>query len=129
LYERRYLFALLVAAITLVTGYAITTQEDWLAAVLGIGLIPIMTAPLSYYFSVLLVFGFVGWRRPFVGVALCGLAALTRAIPFVVSGMDVRSAAVSVPIVAFVVLAAAVLARWPRERSEDAAPAPLLETT
>jgi hypothetical protein len=129
LHERRYLLALLVAAMTLLTGYAIRTQADWPAAVLGIGLIPIMTAPLSYYFSVLLVFGFLGWRRPFVGAALCGLAALSRAIPFVVSGMDVRSAALSVQIVAFVVLATAVLARWPRERSEDAAPGRLLQAT
>jgi hypothetical protein len=43
--------------------------------------------------------------------------------------MDVRSAALSVQIVAFVVLATAVLARWPRERSEDAAPGRLLQAT
>ena len=55
-------------------------QPEWVAAVLGVGLVPVATELTSYYYAMLLVFAFLWPRRPEIGVALCTLSAVTLGI-------------------------------------------------
>jgi hypothetical protein len=49
------------------------------AAVLGIGLIPMAFELTNYYYTILLGYGLLFVRRAVVGAALCGVAALSWA--------------------------------------------------
>jgi hypothetical protein len=69
------LFAAFVALLTL----AVRDQPDWVAAVLGIGLIPTAFELTNYYYAILLGYGLLIARREIVGAALCGVAALSWA--------------------------------------------------
>jgi hypothetical protein len=73
---RRWLFAALVLLYALLVGRAASTHPDWVAAVLGVTLIPVATELTGYYWSALLVLAFLMEPRPVMGTALCGLAAL-----------------------------------------------------
>jgi hypothetical protein len=73
---RRLLFVALVAGYLALLAWAVREREDWEAAVLGIGMIPIAVELTGYYYAVLLGFAFLGTRTPIIGAALCGLAAL-----------------------------------------------------
>jgi len=51
-------------------------EEDWAAAVLGLGLVPIALELTCYYWAVLVAYALLWERHPWVGAALCGLSAL-----------------------------------------------------
>jgi hypothetical protein len=112
----------LTVAMTLIVLAALRGQPPWVAAVLGIGLTPIVTAVSSYYYSFLLLFGLLGWRRPAIGSALCVLAAATHAVPYALEHFDERFTATSVLILAFVVFASLVLVRRPSPLPETGVP-------
>ncbi len=103
--ERRLVLLAAVIALIALLALAVRRQPDWVAAVLGVGLIPVLGDVSCYYYSVLLAFGFIAMAHPPVGIALVGLAALTwwiQAFPWL---NDTRYAAVSAAVLAFVALA------------------------
>jgi len=111
--ERRLIHVGLAVMLSLVVLAAIRHQPEWVVAVVGLGLTPILTSISSYYYSFLLVFGLVGWWRPAIGIALCLLAVLTQAVPLLFSYFDDRYTATSVLILAFIGFASVALARRP----------------
>jgi len=78
--ERTVLYWTLLAAFAAVLVFALRGQPDWVAAVLGIGLIPLAFELTNYYYAILLGYGLLSDRREVVGAALCGVAALSWAI-------------------------------------------------
>ncbi len=81
--------------------------EDWVVAVLGIGLIPIATELTSYYLCVLLGFAALTCRRQFLGALLVGLSALSWGIVEVWHWYDEVFTWTSLAVVAFVLYATA----------------------
>jgi hypothetical protein len=61
-------------------AFAVRDQPDWVAGVLGIGLIPIAFELTNYYYAILLGYGLLCVRWKLAGAALCGVAALSWAI-------------------------------------------------
>ncbi|HSE96303.1 MAG TPA: hypothetical protein VLD61_10440, partial [Methylomirabilota bacterium] len=55
--ERRWLFAGLVAAFAVALALAVRREPDWVAAVLAVGLIPVLAELTCYYYSILLTYG------------------------------------------------------------------------
>lgn len=101
--ERRVIFAGLVTAFVVLLAWAVRNQTDWAAAILGIGLIPVATELTSYYYAVLLAFGFL-WPKPAsVGIGLCLLAAVTCLIPQLTGWHDEIHTAISGAVVVFVI--------------------------
>jgi hypothetical protein len=86
--KRSPLFVLLVVAFLVVVAGAVRREELWVAATLGVGLIPIATEITCYYYSFLLAFGFLWSRRPSIGVALCGFAWVSYVIPELLDWYD-----------------------------------------
>jgi hypothetical protein len=118
--ERRYLFAAFVLGFLALLARAVRNQDDWVAAVLGVGLIPVATEVACYYYSVLLVYGLLGARREGLGAALCALAAATGLIGKFVWSSDVRFALISAATVAFVCVATASVAVRPMTQARTA---------
>jgi hypothetical protein len=112
---RRPLFYALAAAYLALLAWAVRGQPDWAAAVLGLGALPILLEPTCYYTSVLAAFGLLWTRRESVGVALCGLSALSWLVAARFTEWDDVFVASSVPVVAFVVFATLAMGRAPRE--------------
>ncbi len=76
--KRRILQGLLVAAFLILLVRTVAREEDWVALVLGLGLIPIVTAPASYYYAVFAGYGLLWVRsREPIGAMLCGLSLAT----------------------------------------------------
>ncbi len=89
-------------------------QEDWAAGVLGLGALPILLEPASYYTSILLVFGLLWTRRESVGAALCALSAVLWAIAATWYEWDDIFTWSSVAVVLFVTFATTLMRRAPR---------------
>jgi len=75
--ERRWIWMLATAAFVALVARAVAREEHWVAAVLGVALIPVASKIPNYYYSMLLVFVFLMPRRSWIGFSLCGLAALS----------------------------------------------------
>jgi hypothetical protein len=116
--ERRYLFAALVFGFVILLALAVRNQEDWVAAVLGVAMIPVATDMACYYYSALLVYGLLGARREGLGAALCALAAVSGLIGKFVWSDDVRYFLISVAVLGFVCAATASVAIWPMTRRQ-----------
>ena len=108
--QRRWLFWSLVIGFTALLAYAVREREDWVAAVLGIGLIPVVGEPGGYYLSALLGFGFLTQRSEGYGAVLCGFAALTLSVTKIWDWPDDIFLALSIQVLAFVVVVTAYLA-------------------
>jgi hypothetical protein len=78
--ERAALYWVLLASFVVLLTLAVRDQPDWVAAVLGIGLIPVAFELTNYYYTILLGYGLLYVRREIVGAALCGASALSWAI-------------------------------------------------
>lgn len=81
-----------------------------MAAVLGVGLIPVAGELPSYYYSVLLAFGLLAGRCDLVGAGLRALAAITSAVPWLLWWNDERYLVISAATVAFVIASTAHVA-------------------
>ncbi len=57
--RRRPLFWLLTLGFVVLLWRTVKDEPDWAALALGIGLIPIVSFPACYYFSILLGFGHI----------------------------------------------------------------------
>jgi len=117
--ERRYLFLALLAAFTLLLARAARNHEDWVAATLGVGMIPIAADLTCYYYSILLAFGFLWGKREAIGSALCALAAVTGFLSTALGWSDEKFTAMSVAVIAFVAFATVSLAKGPSARSPE----------
>lgn len=74
---RKPLFLLIgVAYLALLTA-ALRRQPDWIAGLLGIGMVPVLLELGSYYFGVFLAFACLSRRHEEVGVALMLLSAVS----------------------------------------------------
>jgi len=78
--ERVAVYWTLLAAFVVALALAVRGQPDWVAAVLGIGLIPMAFELTNYYYAILLGYGLLFLRKEVIGAALCGVAALSWAI-------------------------------------------------
>lgn len=77
---RRPLYVGLVAGFLGALAWALRDREDWVAAILGVALIPVATELTGYYLAVMLALGLLSVRWESVGVALCATAALSWAV-------------------------------------------------
>ena len=82
-----------------------------MAAVLGLGALPVLLEPACYYTSVLLAFGLLWTRRESVGVALCALSAVVWAIAAAWHEWDNIFTWSSVAVALFVTFATSVMRR------------------
>ena len=115
---RRPLYVLLVLGYLALLARAVRDADDWVAAVLGIGLIPIATELTSYYFCILLGFAALANRREVLGALLVGLSALSWGVVDVWHWYDEVFAWTSVAVVAFVVYVT-VTARFGRNNVSE----------
>jgi hypothetical protein len=108
---RRPLFAVLVLGYLVVLARAVTRQEAWVAAILGLGALTFLLEPACYYTSALLGFAFLWPRRPAIGVALCALSAAVWGVVALFSSADDLFTWASLPVLAFVLFATATARR------------------
>jgi hypothetical protein len=73
--ERRRIYAGLVGGFAVLVAVALARQPAWVAAVLGVGLVPVATELTGYYSAVLVAFALLWPRWPAIGVALVALSA------------------------------------------------------
>jgi len=73
--ERRPVFFILAAGFVALLALAVQRQPLWVAAVLGVGLIPVTTELTGYYSAILVVFALLWSRAPVIGAGLVGLSA------------------------------------------------------
>lgn len=111
---RRWLYYPLVLIFVGLLAFAVRGQPLWAAMVLGIGLIPVAADITCYYYGILLAYAFLTPERPWIGVALLTLSALTCLAPAIWPAEEVHYAAMSVMVVVFVVMVTAVFAAVPR---------------
>jgi hypothetical protein len=111
-HNRRHLFvpALLAFAVTVL--WAASRQPDWVAAILGVGLVA-ATELTCYYYSVLLAYGLVGDRRQGIGAALCALSAVGGVMGMLKLWDDALYALLSVASLVFVLVTTIALGRRP----------------
>jgi len=109
--KRRPIFFALALGFLALLVRALQRQEDWAAAVLGLGAVPVLLEPACYYTSVLLVFGLLWTRREIVGATLCALSAVLWAIAAAWYEWDDIFTWSSVAVVLFVTFATAVMRR------------------
>jgi hypothetical protein len=79
--DHRILLAFVSAAYVSLLALAASRHPDWVAAVLGVGLIPVTLDLSSYYLAGLLAFAALWTRREGVGVALLLLSATSWLAP------------------------------------------------
>jgi hypothetical protein len=116
--ERKILYWVIVAAFLGLLAFAVRGQPYWVALVLSVGLIPMLADITCYYYGILLAYGFLWDRRPWVGVGLVALSAFSLMTIGMFSANEDRCAAISAAVVAYVF---AVTARY-AYTGADAAP-------
>lgn len=138
-FDQRYpLYIALVLGFGVLLARAVDRREDWIALVMGIGAIPVLTELTSYYYVMLLAFAFLWPRYPSAGIGLTLTALLTTLAPALLRAEDDRYTLISACIVVFVLAVTYAVGR--RERrpytvTTDAAsvpagaPRPEIETT
>lgn len=94
-------------------------DEDWVAAVVALGVIPLAFHLASYYHVSIAVFALLASRQPAIGAALCLLAAFSQAAGSFPMENDERYVWLSIGWLSFVGVAA-TLALLPPQRDETA---------
>ncbi|HET7055577.1 MAG TPA: hypothetical protein VFI12_03890 [Thermomicrobiales bacterium] len=108
---RRWLFWGLTAAFLVLLGLAARGQPYWVALVLGVGLIPIVSDIACYYYGILLVYGLLWDRYPWTGVGLASLSVFTLIAGELSSTEEVRYLIISAGIVFYVFAVTGGIAR------------------
>jgi hypothetical protein len=90
------------AAFVLLLTLAVRGSPDWVAAVLGLGLMPMLLKPSDYYYSALLAYATLWPVAPGAGFALAAFTWATTVIPGLWPDSDARFAWLSLAAVAFV---------------------------
>jgi hypothetical protein len=114
--RRRLLFIAATIAFVIMLGWAVREQQDWVAAILGIGLVGVGEAT-CYYYAILAGYGLVGDRREGVGAALCCLSAAGAVMAMFSFYPDELYALLSAVTLLFIVCATISLGRHPIEPS------------
>jgi hypothetical protein len=78
--EHEIVYWSLLGAFVVLLAFAVRDQPDWIAAALGIGMIPVAFELTNYYYAVLLGLALLAARHEIIGAALGGVAALSWAI-------------------------------------------------
>jgi hypothetical protein len=117
--RRRPLFIAAAAAFLVMLGWAVREQPDWVAAVLGVGLIAGTGEATCYYYSILSVYGLIGNRREGIGAALCALSAAGAVMGMFAFYDDELYALLSAATLLFIVGATIALGRHPFEPAGD----------
>jgi hypothetical protein len=73
--RHRFLFGALATGFVLLLAAAVSKQPEWVAVVLGVGLVPVASELTCYYLAILVAFALLWSRHPPVGAALVGLSA------------------------------------------------------
>ncbi len=112
------------AAFLLIAGIAAMRQEDWVAAVLGLGLMPVVLVLSSYYYSALIAYSALWPLMPGAGLALAALAWLSNVTSALLPAADEQYAWLSLAVVIYVTGVTGALAwrgaRPPKSRRGDA---------
>jgi len=98
---------------------AVRQNEDWIAAVLGVGLMVVCVQIPSYYYALLLAYALLWQRSEAIGVGLCALSAASWLIAGSFSGRDEIFNWVSLASVLFVLFA--TLLAWRSARVAEQA--------
>jgi hypothetical protein len=106
-------FAALVAA-------AARHREDWVAAILGMGLAPIALKLGHYYYSWPLLYGLLWSVCPPAGLGVVAVAWISNGVATAFPQYDERAVWLSLVVVVFVTLVTSLLAREPRESGPGA---------
>jgi hypothetical protein len=93
------------------TLWAARREESWAAAALGVGLIPVLLDPSSYYTGIFLAYGLLWTSRPSIGAGLCALSAFGWLAVAGGRGQEQGFAWISAAMLALVGLAAGALLR------------------
>ncbi len=112
-HQRRLLFAGLVLGFLALVAIASERQPDWVAAVLGLGAIFVVTETSCYYYAALLGFGFLSVRREVIGGALCALSASTWLFAWGLQEYDEIFTWISATTFVFLVFATLLVLRTP----------------
>jgi len=120
--RRRAVFAAIVLAFAVLLALAVERHEDWVAAVLGIGLLPVAGEVTGYYYGILLGYAFLWPLRPGIGVALCAVSALSFLPIEIWHWTDTSLVATSLVATAFVLYATIAILRTPAAGPGHAAP-------
>ncbi|MDD9967770.1 MAG: hypothetical protein OXR73_16160, partial [Myxococcales bacterium] len=116
-YEARQpILLLLIALFVVMLARACTREDDWAAACLGVGLMPIAMELTCYYYGFLLLYGLMWERRKLPGILAVALAAVTYPLSLL-EWNDDRFAAMSLATV-IVVVAVTAHAAFGRRRAE-----------
>lgn len=116
--ERRVFYWGLVAAYVVLLAAAVRREEDWVALVLGVGAIPVLSDMASYYFCVLLAFAMLWRRLPASGIGLTVTLFLTAIIPALLTQDDERYTVISIVYLVFIAGVTGALAFRARSRAE-----------
>jgi hypothetical protein len=109
-------------AFILLLALAVRRAPDWVAAVLGIGLVPVLLKLSGYYYAGFVVFAALWPVSPAAGFALASLTWVTNVIPGMWPALDAQYVWLSLAAVAFV-SGLTVAFAW-RGRTSPATPAP-----
>jgi hypothetical protein len=121
--SRRPIFLAVAVLFVAVFWVAVRRADDWLAVVAGVALLPFATTLANYYYSVMLMFGFLWPRDKPIGVGLAALSALTAVLPAVLEHRDDRYAVISLAVVLFAFFVIVRLRRLTHQRAPEAAAA------
>ncbi|MGI9590675.1 MAG: hypothetical protein ACR2P8_04850, partial [Myxococcota bacterium] len=112
--ERGPLRAGVALALVALTLFAARREPAWCAAALGVGLIPVLLDPSSYYTGIFLAYGLLWTRRPAIGAALCALSSFGWLAAEGAPDLERAFAWISAAMLALVAFAALALAAGPR---------------
>lgn len=112
--QRRALYGAILAGFAALLVAAVRREPLWVAAVLGVGLIPMAAELTCYYYVVLVAYAFLLERTQAVAVGLLVMAAFTQTVPLLVDDIDEVYVASSFLVVVFVIVSTAWLALAPR---------------
>ncbi|MEW6746186.1 MAG: hypothetical protein AB1486_25885 [Planctomycetota bacterium] len=103
------------ALLTLLVLRATRDQPPWAAAILGVGLIPVVADLSCYYYAILLLFAMLVAAGRAIAVMLCGLAAATSLVVACVEYSEATYGLMSGGLLVFL-----ALVLWVCRRSADA---------
>ncbi len=111
-----------ILAFVLLLALAVRGVPDWIAAVLGVGLMPVLLKLSGYYYCGLLVFAALWPVSPGAGLALVSFAWLTNVIIGLWPAVDAQYSWLSLTAMAFVTTVTGLFA-W-RGRTKPTVPEP-----
>jgi len=75
--HRLPIYIIVVLAFLILLTRAVKDEEDWVVATLGLGLIPVLTSPSSYYSCFLIGFAFLWNKNKSYGAGLVAISAIS----------------------------------------------------